>query len=402
MGSFSPSCHCLTEISSNSDVAVDTSHPSLPRLQASIRGYLYRKRFHEIMTTQKTKVNLTTNQYIEKPKEVGLSYSTDVQESHVTIKRLNKLVPQFKLNEKEQFLLNVESLKSCGLLYPDNSIYKGTINNNSVRDGFGKLYLNDGSIYIGFFKDDKAEGRGRLLNVRGFIYEGDFKNSQAHGYGKLISLDGTIYKGAWEYDKQNGLGEEVYPDGSRYNGEFVDGKKQGKGNYVLPDGNVFEGSFHEDKIHGEGLLKFKDGRMYIGKWNKDKMEGYGVFRWPDEKQYLGQYKDGIKEGFGVFLWKNEREFQGFWKGGKQHGYGIMDYNEGERMEYGEYCNGKLIRIINDDESKSVINKEIQNVKTSKEYIEFINKLDTYEQEFQNKLQMKDNNNNNNNTHNNNN
>ena len=117
MGSFSPSCHCLTEISSNSDIAVDTSNPSLPRLQASIRGYLYRKHFHEIMTTQKTKVNLTTNQYIEKPKEVGLSYSTDVQESHVTIKRLNKLVPQFKLNEKEQFLLNVESLKSCGLLY---------------------------------------------------------------------------------------------------------------------------------------------------------------------------------------------------------------------------------------------------------------------------------------------
>jgi hypothetical protein len=142
--------------------------------------------------------------------------------------------------------------------------------------------------------------------------------------------------------------------------------------------------------------------MYIGKWNKDKMEGYGIFKWPDEKQYLGQYKDGIKEGFGVFLWKNEREFQGFWKGGKQHGYGIMDYNEGERMEYGEYCNGKLIRIINDDESKSVINKEIQNVKTSKEYIEFVNKLDTYEQEFQNKLQMKDNNSNNNNTNNNNN
>ena len=51
-----------------------------------------------------------------------------------------------------------------------------------MREGYGKLYLKDGSIYEGFFKDNKMDGRGRLYNIEGFIYEGEFYNCLASGF----------------------------------------------------------------------------------------------------------------------------------------------------------------------------------------------------------------------------
>jgi hypothetical protein len=41
-----------------------------------------------------------------------------------------------------------------------------------IREGKGKQIFKDGSIYEGWFKQDKAEGRGRLIHADGDIYEG--------------------------------------------------------------------------------------------------------------------------------------------------------------------------------------------------------------------------------------
>ena len=148
------------------------------------------------------------------------------------ILKLKNLLPKFELDEKEAYLLNTATqLKTMGLLYPGNTIYKGTVNSKFQREGFGKLFLSDGSIYEGFFKENKMEGRGRLLNIEGFIYEGEFKNNLACGYGKYVGLDGTIYKGTWVNNKQNGIGDVTYSDNSHYIGNFIDGFKNGKGKF---------------------------------------------------------------------------------------------------------------------------------------------------------------------------
>lgn len=41
----------------------------------------------------------------------------------------------------------------------------------------------DGSIYDGYWKNDKANGRGRLIHADGDIYDGYWKDDKAHGFG---------------------------------------------------------------------------------------------------------------------------------------------------------------------------------------------------------------------------
>lgn len=381
---------CGNSTKRSQSITIDPSFAELIKLQAHIKGYLYRKSNPEIVRyisnshSSNAKLNLSKNGSVVESnstniREIALSYSTDVQESHSTIKKLKKLLPKFELNDKEKYLLNISNLKTIGLLYPDNSIYKGTINSKWQKEGFGKLYLNDGSIYIGLFKDDKIEGRGRMMNVEGFVYEGDFHNSQANGYGKLVNLDGTVYQGSWENDKQSGLGVITYKDGSKYDGNFVNGKKQGKGKFHFPEGNEYIGNFDNNEIKGEGMFKWKDGRIYMGQWENNKMNGYGIFYWQDKKTYYGQYQNNNKEGFGVFNWNQDKRYEGFWENGQQHGYGCIITKGG--IDYGEWNEGKLIRQFDDEEQITFIQNQIDDIKSGNDYITFLSKVKQYEEEI---------------------
>ena len=313
-------------------------------------------------------------------KEIPITYSTEVQESNPKILQLKNLLPKFELNEKEKYILNISNtLKTIGLQYPGNSIYKGTINSKYQRDGYGKLFLPDGSIYEGFFKENKMEGRGRLLNIDGFVYDGEFKNCLANGYGKYIGLDGTIYKGSWINDKQNGIGEESYNDLSHYIGNFKDGKKNGKGKFFFPKGNLYEGNFINNEIKGEGIYKWKDGRVYMGNWLDNHMNGYGIFCWPDKKKYYGNYLYNNKHGFGIFYWSDGHKFEGFWKNGKQHGFGIV--TQDNNTLYGEWYEGKHVKNITNKEDIENINRMINEKKKEKEYIEFLGNIERFEREI---------------------
>jgi len=333
------------------------------KIQSIIRGFILRKNFCSI----------------NEKKEISLDYKTDMHENHPLIIRLNNLLPKFELSEKETYYINNTNLKIGAFKYNNNSIYKGMIDNYNLREGFGKLYLPDGSIYKGFFHNNKMEGRGRIMNINGFIYEGEFKNGQANGYGRYISLDGTSYKGTWLGDRQSGTGNEIYPDGSFYNGNFKDGKKNGNGKLIFKDKNIFEGNFVNNDISGEGAFYWKDGRIYIGNWKENKMNGYGIFIWPDKKKYYGNYINNVKEGFGCFYWNDGHKYEGFWKGGKQHGYGIMSGNKGNK--YGYWIDGKIQSKINDDETIKFIIKTMNDVKMQKEYNDFQLNIQKYEKQI---------------------
>lgn len=82
-----------------------------------------------------------------------------------------------------------------------------------------------GSVYEGYWKNDKANGRGRLIHADKDIYVGDWLEDKAHGYGIYIHADGAKYEGFWEDDKQHGKGVEIWSDGAKYTGLYFDGKK---------------------------------------------------------------------------------------------------------------------------------------------------------------------------------
>ena len=67
-----------------------------------------------------------------------------------------------------------------------------------IREGMGKIIWPDGSVYEGWWKNDKANGRGRLVHADGDVYDGEWKNDKAHGIG--------VYQ---HYDR-------LYADGQKY------------------------------------------------------------------------------------------------------------------------------------------------------------------------------------------
>ena len=344
------------------EISLDTSNQSKQAIliQSIFRGYSIRK-------------NLFNSNQI---KEVSIDYSTEQFENNSMITKLNHLLPKFELTDKEEYEINNTSNKIMAILYPNKSVYKGMINSKGQREGFGKYYMADGSIYKGFFKNNKMEGRGRIVNINGFIYEGEFKNGRSNGYGKFFALDGTCYKGTWLNDKQNGIGNEIYPDGSCYNGNFKDGKKNGSGKLIFKNKNIFEGNFLDNYINGEGAFYWKDGRIYIGKWNNNKMNGYGIFIWPDKKKYYGNYINNAKEGYGIFFWNDGHKYEGFWKEGKQNGYGIISGNESTK--YGFWSDGKLKNKVEDMETIDFIIKKMDETKQQNEYLEFKLNMQKYE------------------------
>ena len=350
------------------DILLDTQNTlnkisKIILIQSKIRGYLLRKELFNF----------------KQIKEISIDYNTDHFENNPMILKLNNLFPKFELTDKEEFEINNTNNKIIAILYPNNSIYKGMINEKGQREGFGKYFLSDGSIYKGFFYNNKMDGRGRMININGFVYEGELKNGKSNGYGKYIALDGTTYKGNWLNDKQSGPGNEVYPDGSFYNGNFKNGKKNGFGKLVFNDKNIYEGHFVNNDINGEGAFYWKDGRIYIGNWSDNKMNGYGIFLWPDKKKYYGYYVNNLKEGFGIFFWNKGYKFEGFWKEGKQNGYGFITGNNGNK--YGYWLDGKLQNKISDEKIIKSIDKKINETKKQEEYSDFLLNIGKYEKQI---------------------
>lgn len=95
------------------------------------------------------------------------------------------------------------------------------IQGKNIRQGKGRQIWPDGSMYEGWWKDNKANGKGRLIHADGDVYDGQWQDDKAHGYGIYCHLDGAKYEGYWEEDKQHGDGLETWPDGARYNGQYV-------------------------------------------------------------------------------------------------------------------------------------------------------------------------------------
>ena len=81
--------------------------------------------------------------------------------------------------------------------------------------------------------------------AEGGQYQGNWnkKTKQRHGYGICIWSDGSIYQGFWKNDKPNGRGRRIFVDTDVYNGTFKDGKMDGEGEYINDDGSTYKGQW---------------------------------------------------------------------------------------------------------------------------------------------------------------
>jgi len=212
-----------------------------------------------------------------------------------------------KRMDQGDFILKGAKLKR----YEDNSVYFGFFKDNK-KEGKGKFVDNQQNEYDGEWKDDKKEGQGECNYANGERYVGDWKDDKKNGSGEFQVLMGK-YEGEFRDDKFEGQGEFDFTNGDRYEGGFKDGKLEGEGDYISGNGDVFKGSFKNNKKEGYGEYTHADGTKYRGEYKDGKREGQGEVIYPNGDKFFGKWKAGMKDGFGEMVWINGKKEVGVWK-----------------------------------------------------------------------------------------
>ena len=171
-----------------------------------------------------------------------------------------------------------------------NEIYKGDINSQNQKHGFGIL-ISPNIRRIGRWKNDEFNGWGREINSNGEIYEGKFENDILNG------------KGIYKYG------------GNMYIGDFQNYKKHGKGE-LFTNSYHYIGDFVNDNMNGNGIIENYDEGVYEGKFNNDKINGYGIYKYKNGDFYEGQMKDGLMNGKGKYTKVNGEVFEGAFVNGE--------------------------------------------------------------------------------------
>ena len=114
--------------------------------------------------------------------------------------------------------------------------------------------------YYGETVNGVREGKGKLVLENGDFYEGHWENGRKHGQGIYVYASGIKYNGTWKNDKMDGYGSLIFPDGSSYYGEFKDGAISGTGTFKYADKAEYSGEWKNGKWHGRGRFRLAGGR----------------------------------------------------------------------------------------------------------------------------------------------
>ena len=186
------------------------------------------------------------------------------------------------------------------LIINNDEIYKGDINKNKEKHGFGK-FISPNIKRIGMWRRDNFTGWGREIKENGDIFEGKFINGLLNGKGIYKNTNNkTTYIGDYFNSKRHGKGE-LFTNDFHYKGDFNNNKLEGNGKIEIYNEGEYEGEFKDNLFDGKGMLKWKDGRFYVGGLSKGKMNGYGEETFSDGKIYKGNYVDGNKDGKGKII-----------------------------------------------------------------------------------------------------
>ncbi|CAK58029.1 unnamed protein product (macronuclear) [Paramecium tetraurelia] len=281
---------------------------------------------------------------------------------------------------RKSLMPTISSPEPSAPTQPDNP--KLCFDPTLLQENDQSIFMKNGAIYTGTWKDGKANGKGKyqfhdrqllfvifqlhrrncnLFNIFQWIanelqgegvyvnsnesYRGQWRDNMFHGQGEFRYYDGRIYTGQWKQGLQHGIGKEIYKDKSVYEGKFQNGMKCGLGIFQLSDGSVYQGEFENDLFHGYGSFTWPDKlKVFEGYWRNGLKNGNGTMKWGDGRIYSGQYLDDIKHGYGEMYYTDGRVYKGQWKQGVQDGIGQFLDKEGIAKK-GFWVKGKLKKWI---------------------------------------------------------
>jgi hypothetical protein len=224
------------------------------------------------------------------------------------------------------------------------NVYKGNWNEKGEMEGYGQYYLKGDKVF--------AEGvwkQGCLIFARVFLpngdlYEGGFKNSIFNGFGKLVTCDGEKYEGNFLEGEKTGLCTYLFPDGTIYNGNILNGFFNGVGSIKWNNGIKYEGNFINSTLGGFGVISNLEGDKYEGFFENNFTNGNGKYLYDNGDIYKGNFEEGKRRGKGVYIRNDGFIYDGEWSDDLMNGI--------SKIKYKNYCvkciyrNGKLNEIGN--------------------------------------------------------
>eukprot|EP01062_Namystynia_karyoxenos_P024452 TRINITY_DN19533_c0_g1_i2.p1 TRINITY_DN19533_c0_g1~~TRINITY_DN19533_c0_g1_i2.p1 ORF type:complete len:1787 (+),score=421.26 TRINITY_DN19533_c0_g1_i2:180-5540(+) len=200
----------------------------------------------------------------------------------------------------------------------------------------GIMWLADGSVGFGEWRNDKLHGKGLMWYANGDFYYGHWVRELRQGLGCIRYAEGGEYAGEWDRDRRHGRGTLQRPDGTiahgtweddrpteHYDGEWRNALFAGIGRYSYRCGSEYDGLWVEGVKHVSGAMRFADGGSYKGGWCEDAPGGSGVMRYPNGGTYSGEWRDGRRHGLGLFLERTGAAWRGRWEEDDRHGDGIL-------------------------------------------------------------------------------
>ena len=293
--------------------------------------------------------------------------------------------------------LNLKSKSKTDLFIEDNNINNNEQKNmklmrksliltsENFNEANDKPILNNiGDAYI----ISKISANKRVKYIKTFFSDGDifksyYEKNKALQYGiyNYYKL-GTIYEGYWKDDKKTGIGIELKYDGTLYKGEFDKGKKNGTGIYYWNDNSIYFGEWQDNKCHGYGVFKNGNRSKYQGEFCYNKREGYGEYiKYDIGTFYFGYWSNNKRKGFGVEYSHRDNEkskiYVGYWNRDHRHGYGMI-LNKNYKNIYGVWKQNKAKDIFKTKDEFDIKNKKYND----KHLIPFFNKtFEEYEKIF---------------------
>ncbi|MBQ0138427.1 MAG: hypothetical protein KBT36_03950 [Kurthia sp.] len=166
--------------------------------------------------------------------------------------------------------------------------YFGEVNKDGLKDGVGQAVWDNGSKYLGDWRNGKISGTGKYIYASGSYYEGSFVDDAFSGEGVYVTKDGGKYKGTFENDQiiKGSYKEKNYS----YVGEFENFKLSGYG-LLKTNGETYTGLFSNNQLVS-GTVNYADGSKFTGKLIDGKASGYGKLTKKDGKIVKGYFKEG--------------------------------------------------------------------------------------------------------------
>lgn len=167
------------------------------------------------------------------------------------------------------------------------------------------MMYHNGDNFVGYFQDDRREGKGTYQYRDGRVYEGNYQMDLPNDTnGVMTWKDGTKFVGEFRRAKRTGKGKLTFQSSNvTYEGDFgqclscrcycavplslrifihanylssfafspvVNGRYQGFGRCQFQDESVYEGEWKSGKAHGIGRLVAADGSViHDGRWAND-------------------------------------------------------------------------------------------------------------------------------------